>query len=101
MNRQQVNQISGKTILALSMVALLTVLSGYMQAPQAGEGASAHIFQIAIVLLAATLMVFLVTADWRQRWCSARPLALPGIALVAAFSALYYLEHYFYLTHPR
>jgi hypothetical protein len=75
-------------------VALLTVLSGYLQPPQRDEGWGAHIFQLTIVLLAPTLVFFLATADWKQPVRSARPLALPAAALVLAFGALFYLEHY-------
>lgn len=34
------------------------------------------------------------TADWKQPWRSARPLSFPAVALVLAFGALYFLEHY-------
>lgn len=94
MGGQTINRVSSKVILILSFVALLTVLIGYTQPPQADEGALAHIFQIAIVLLAPTILLFLATADWKQGLRSARPLALPAAALVAAFAALYYLEHF-------
>jgi energy-coupling factor transporter transmembrane protein EcfT len=94
MRRQQINRISGKVIVVLSLIALVTVLSGYTQPPQPDESAGAHIFQLAIVALAAMLLLFLTTADWRQPWRSARPLAFPAAALVLAFGALYYLEHY-------
>jgi hypothetical protein len=85
--------------LVLSLMALLTVLSGYTQprdpAPT-DEGAGAHIFQIAIVLLAATFMVFLLTADWKRPGSVARRLAVPAAAVVAAFTALYILEHVYF-----
>jgi hypothetical protein len=78
----------------LSITALLAVLSGYIQPPQADEGTAAHIFQLSIVALIPMFVLFLTTTDWRQPWRSARFLALPGTALVLAFGALYYLEHY-------
>ena len=101
MQAQQVNRVSGKVILVLSLVALLMVISGYFQPPQADEGSAAHIFQLSIVALVPTVLVFLATADWKQRWRGARPLALPAAALVLAFAALFYLEHYFYLRHQQ
>ena len=94
MRGQQINRISGKVLIVLSLIALLAVLSGYTQPPQPDEGAAAHIFQLSIVALVPMTLLFLATADWRQPLRSARPLALPAVALVLAFGALYYLEHY-------
>ena len=96
MTRQQVNHVSRRVILALSLIALLTVLSGYFQPPQLDEGTAAHIFQLSIVALVPLILLFLATADWKQPSRSARPLAFPLAALVVAFAALYYLEHYHY-----
>lgn len=97
MRAQQVNRVSGKVIIVLSLVALLTVLSGYLQPPHPpdpDEGAAAHIFQLSIVAVVPMILLFLATADWSQPLRSARPLAIPAAALVVAFGALYYLEHY-------
>ncbi len=94
MRAQRVNTISGKVIIVLSLIALLTVISGYFQPPQQDEGPAAHIFQFSIVALVPTILLFLLTADWKQPRRSARPLALPAAALVLAFAALYYLEHF-------
>lgn len=94
MDGQQINRVSSRVMLVLSLVALFTVLIGYTQPPQPDEGALAHIFQITIVLLAPVVLLFLGTADWKQPVRSARRLAFPTIALVLAFAALYYLEHY-------
>jgi len=90
----KINSVSARIILVLSITALLAVLSGYAQPPQADEGTAAHIFQLSIVALIPVFVLFLSTADWRQPWRSARFLALPGTALVLAFGALYCLEHY-------
>ena len=96
MNSERLNIVSSRIILVLSLIALLTVISGYSQprhpAPT-DEGAAAHIFQIAIVLVAPALLLFLFSADWKQPSRSALRLAIPGVALVAAFAALYFLEH--------
>ena len=94
MTGQQINRVSGKFIIVLSLIALLAVLSGYFQPPQPDEGTAVHIFQLSIVALAPTILLFLATADWRQPLRSARPLAVSAAALVLAFGALYYLEHY-------
>jgi hypothetical protein len=90
----EINNVSAKVILLLSVIALLCVLSGYTQPPQTDEGPAAHIFQLSVVALAPAILVFLATADPSRPWRSARPLALPTVALVLAFGALYYLEHY-------
>ena len=100
MHPETLIRICSRVALALSLIALLTVQSGYMMprhpAPT-DEGAAAHIFQIAIVLAAATLLLFFATADWKQPLPIARRLAIPGSLLAAAFVALYFLEHvYFY-----
>jgi hypothetical protein len=94
MRGEQINRVSGKVLIVLSLAALLAVLSGYTQPPQSDEGTAAHIFQLAIVALVPTILLFLATADWRRPLPSARPLAFPAAALVLAFAALYYLEHY-------
>ena len=97
MHGQQINRISGKIVIVLSLTALLTVLSGYIQPPhppELDEGTAAHIFQLSIVALVPMILLFLATADWKQPLRSARPLAFPAAALALAFGALYYLEHY-------
>jgi len=90
----RINRYSAKALIFLSLTALLCVFSGYFQAPQPDEGSAAHIFQISIVALVPTILLFLATADWRQPRRSGRPLALPAVALVFAVAALYHLEHY-------
>jgi hypothetical protein len=94
MRGQQINRIIGRVMIVLSLVALLTVLSGYTQPPQPDEGAGAHIFQLSIVLLLPVILLFLTTSDWKQPLRSARPLAFSAATLVLAFGALYHLEHY-------
>jgi hypothetical protein len=97
MDSRRVNRVSGKVVLVLSVVALLTVLSGYFQAPQPDEGTAAHIFQLSIMALIPAILLFFATADRKQGWSSARPLVLPAATLIVAFAALYFLEHFFYL----
>ena len=94
MNRSRTNHLTGKWMMFLSLVALLTVIAGYFQAPQGDEGTGAHIFQITIGLVAILLVVFLATADFRRMW---KPLLVSALLLGLAFGALYYLEHYFYV----
>jgi hypothetical protein len=90
----QINRVSGIVSIVLSLTALLAVLSGYTHSLLPDEGTAAHIFQLSIVALVPVVLLFLATADWGQPWRSARPLALSGAALIFAFGALYYLEHY-------
>jgi hypothetical protein len=97
MSALQVNRVSSKVMLVLSFVALFTVLSGYTVPRgtiEGDEGTGAHIFQLSIVALVPAILLFLGTADWKQPWQSARPLVLALTALVLAFAALFYLEHY-------
>jgi hypothetical protein len=98
MDGQKINRISGTGLIVLSLIALIDVAAGYLQAPQADEGTGAHIFQLSIVALAPMELLFLATADWRQPLRSLRPLAFAAAALVIAFGALYYLEHYWWAT---
>ena len=94
MTRQQINRVSGRVLIVLSLTALLTVLSGYTQPPQPDEGAAAHIFQLSIVLLVPMIVLFSATADWKQPLRSTRALVFSAATLVLAFGALYHLEHY-------
>jgi len=45
------------------------------------------------VLLLPAGLTFLMTADWEKPWNVAKRLALPALALVVAFSTLYYMEN--------
>lgn len=101
MDAQRINRVSSRIIIVLSLTALLAVLSGYFQAPQPDEGSAAHIFQLSIALLVPMILLFLGTVDWTRPLRSLRPLTLSAAALVIAFAALYYLEHYYYLAHYR
>lgn len=103
MTVQRINRVSGIVLLVLSLIALLTVLSAYRvsfapfsiytQPPQPDEGTQAHLFQLAVVLLAPAILLFLATADWTRPLRSMRPLAFSAAAVVLAFAGLYYLEH--------
>ena len=90
----KLNRASYTLLVVLSIIALFMVLSGYPQRPQADEGAAAHIFQLAIVMLVPAIVVFLATSNWIQPLRNMRRLFLPVTALIFAFGALYYLEHF-------
>src|SRR5262245_59157811 len=96
MHQAQINRFGGKVLMALPLVALLTVVAGFFQAPQPGEGTAAHIFQLSVVLSLAVGALFVVTADWRQPRRSACFLIFPVTVLLLAFAMLYYLEHFYY-----
>ena len=76
------------------------LLFGYTQPPLPDEGTAAHIFQLSIVALIPIGFLFLTTSDWTQPVRTVRRLAFPAAAVVLAFAALYYLEHYFYPAPP-
>jgi hypothetical protein len=102
MHSQQINRVSSIGLIVLSLTALLDVLLvGYTQPPLPDEGTGAHIFQLSIMALVPTGFLFLATADWTQPVRTMRRLAFPAAAVVLAFAALYYLEHYFYPAHYR
>jgi hypothetical protein len=85
--------ISSIGVITLSLVALLTVASGYALPPRPNDSRE-YIFQLSIVALVPMTLLFLATADWRQPLRSARPLALAVAISATAFGALYVLEHY-------
>ena len=103
MNAQSINRASGAGLIVLSLVAFVTVLTGYLPGHprQVDEGTQAHIFQLSILLLAPTGLIFLATADWTRPGQIVRRLIVPGVTVVLAFAALYYLEHYFKPAHYR
>lgn len=101
MSELSVNRISGYTVLGLSLFSMLlvvgatvlTMLGRFDPSPDGDEGAAAHLFQLAVVLLLPTGLTFLATADWRQPWEVAKRLAVPAVALVVAFATLFYMEN--------
>ena len=99
MRAPQINRVCGHVLVVLSVTALLAVLSGYLQPPQPDEGVAAHIFQLSILALAPVTLLFFATKDGTQPRRTVQRLALPAVAVVLAFAALYYLEHYFYPAH--
>jgi hypothetical protein len=101
MTDQTINRVSGSLVLGLSLFALclvggatvLTMLGRFDPSPDGDEGAAAHLFQLAVVLLVPAGLAFLATADWRRPLEIARRLVVPVAALVLAFSTLYYMEN--------
>jgi hypothetical protein len=105
MKRERLHRLSSRAVLALSFIAMFTVLTGYFQAPQSDEGAAAHIFQLSIVLLCPAFLIFLVTADRSHARRVFQTIVPASAAVLLAFAALYYLEHVWYaraaLRHLR
>lgn len=89
-----INRLFGYVLILLSTIALLAVLSGYSYPLQPDEGVAAHIFQLSILALVPTTLLFLATADGKRAARSLSPLAFSVGTLIIAFCALYYLEHY-------
>src|SRR5438270_718257 len=75
---ERVNRFCGIVLSILAGVALLSVLSGYMQPRQPDEGTAAHIFQLAVVALLPILVLFFATVDWKKPLRSTRLLAIPA-----------------------
>jgi len=98
---EHINRISGHVVLGLSLFAMLLVggatvlamLGRFNPSPDGDEGTAAHLFQLAIVLLLPAGLTCLATANWRQPWEVAKRLAVPAVALVVAFSVLFYMEN--------
>jgi hypothetical protein len=98
MSKQRINRLSSAVLLILSLIALATVLSGFLQGayrkpPEPDEGTAAHIFQLSVVSAVPAFLVFVFTADWQRPWRALRTLVVPIILLAVSFCALYYLEH--------
>lgn len=101
MNNQTINRISSYIILGLSLfemvlvggATILVLLGRFSTSPDGDEGTAAHLFQLALVLLLPAGLIFLVTADWHRPLQVVKRLISPSIALVVAFSTLYYMEH--------
>lgn len=100
MDAQRVNRVCGLGMVGLSLLAFLLVaggaatmlLSGQPVFRQPDEGTAARIFQLSIVALVPTGVLFLATADWTRPMRAARPLVLSGIVVVLAFALLYDVE---------
>ena len=100
MQRAEINRLSTMGLVVLSLTALLDVLLlGYTRPPLPDEGTGAHIFQLSILALVPTGLLFLATADWTRPTRTVRRLVFPAALVVLAFAALYYLEHYYYPAH--
>ncbi|HUR19919.1 MAG TPA: hypothetical protein VMZ90_03870 [Vicinamibacterales bacterium] len=97
----RVNRISGFVVLGLSLFAMALVVGATILAslgrldpsPDGDEGTPAHLFQLAIVLLLPAGLTFLASANWDRPAAVMKRIAVPALAIVVAFSTLYYMEH--------
>ena len=92
MSAPKTNRVALCAIIALALIALIMVATGFFQPPQPDEGAAAHLFQLSIAAFAATITLFFATADWKRPLLLARQLAFPLCTVALAFGALFYLE---------
>ena len=98
------HRIAESALFLFSLTALGTILtavvpillSGQVPPPAQDEGTQAHIFQLSIAALLPVGLVFCTTADWERPWRVGRSLAIPAVAVLAAFALLYYFEHFIY-----
>ncbi|MBV9169153.1 MAG: hypothetical protein JOZ81_03595 [Chloroflexi bacterium] len=96
MRTRQINRMSSIVLVLLSLIALITVVTGLISPPpmpEPDEGTQAHIFQLSIAALLPVTIVVLGSADWRQPWRSLLPLIISAGVTMLAFVGLYYLEH--------
>jgi len=81
-------------LLPLLVVVVPVLFGAPLPPPERDEGTGARIFQLSIVALMPTGLLFMATADWSQPAQIARRLAAPVITVIAAFAILYYFEHH-------
>ncbi len=101
MSERTVNRISGYFVLGLSLFAMCLVVGATILAslgrldpsPGGDEGTLAHLFQLSIVMLLPAGLAFLASANWERPLSVLRRLTVPALAVVVAFSTLYYMEH--------
>ena len=96
MDSARLNRACAFGLTALSLGALFLVLTavipiaatGVAPPPRADEGALARLFQLAILALLPTGLVYLGTSDWMHPGATARRLVLPAAAVTTAFALL-------------
>ncbi len=104
MQAHRIYRISVLAMFLFSLTALGTIvtavvpilLTGHVPPPARDEGTQAHIFQLSTVALLPVGLVFLATADWGRPQRVVGALAIPAVAVLAAFALLYYFEHIIY-----
>jgi hypothetical protein len=100
MSDSPVNRKCAIGLLVLSLAALALVLAfvvpmvvtGVVPPPAEDEGLAAHTFQLLILALVPTGLVYLGTADWRKPLAVLGWLAIPFAAVGLAFTLLFRFE---------
>ena len=90
MDLHRLNDLAGVALVLLSFFALGVVLADFRQplrAPVKGKHQASPMFEMAVLVMCAVVVVFLATADWHAPQRAARPLAYCGIAIAAAIGA--------------
>ena len=90
MDQAQFNTICGAALVALSLLALGTVLGEFLKPVPLRRPRPSQLFETTVLVMDALVVTFLVTADWSRPMTSARPLALCGLAIAATLGALYW-----------
>ena len=84
MTTSRLNRVAAVLSLVFSLLAFAVVMANIITGvpPQPDENASAHIWQLLVMLQPPLILLFAVTADWR-RWTPVGLIALQlfGIAL--------------------
>ena len=85
MTQARINRLSFVTPLVFSTIAFLLVMANIAAAvpPQQDENASAHIWQLLMILQMPLIIIFLVTADWRSSSPGYRFAAQVGAFVIA------------------
>ncbi len=90
MDQHHLNYLAGVALVVLSFFALGVVLADFrhpVRAPVKGKRRVSPLFEMAVLVLCAVVVVFLATADWHAPQRAARPLAYCGLAIAAALGA--------------
>ena len=96
MQAYKINVASSFVLVLLSVIALVTVITGLVwppPVPEPDEGTQAHPFQLSIAGLLPMSVIAVATANWRQPRRSLVPLVIAFILTLLAFAGLYHLEH--------
>lgn len=90
MTQARINRFSFAIPLLLSVLAFLLAMANVIAAvpPQADENASAHLWQLLMILQMPMIIVFLFTADWRSWSPAYRFAAQIGALMIAALPVL-------------
>ena len=90
MDQAQFNTICGAALVALSLLALASVLGEFRKPVRLRRARPSQLFETTVLVMDVLVVTFLLTADWTRPMVSSRPLALCGLAVAATVGALYW-----------